>query len=68
MPGDIVDLGISQLTFGHPSMLFVLAIAFNLIVCNEKFHNRCCCKVRCLSSYRDSSIYHCTICRVCNRN
>lgn len=40
MPGDIVDLGISQLTFGHPSMLFVLAIAFNLIVCNEKFHSR----------------------------
>ena len=40
MPTDIVDIGIRQLTFGHPSMLFVLAIAFNLIVCNEKFHGR----------------------------
>ncbi len=40
MPADIVDLGIRQLTFGHPSMLFVLAIAFNLIICNEKFHSR----------------------------
>jgi adenosylcobinamide-phosphate synthase len=40
MPTDFVDLGIRQLTFGHPSMLFVLAIAFNLIVCNEKFHSR----------------------------
>lgn len=32
--------GIGGLAFGHPSMLFVLAIAFNLIICGEKFHSR----------------------------